>query len=105
VGKPETLAETVGLVKRGGTIMLIGWSGNKTDPFDLTSVTLDELTVLGTLGFCRDFPVTLKLLSQGKVTVAPIITHRLPLERVEEGIRMLQEHAEGVWKIAIVDEQ
>ena len=105
VGKPETLAETVGLVKRGGTIMLIGWSGNETDPFDPTSVTLDELTVLGTLGFCWDFPVTLKLLSQGKVTVAPIITHRLPLERVKEGIRMLQEHAEGVWKIAITDEQ
>lgn len=104
VGKPETLAETVGLVKRGGTIMLIGWSGNETDPFDLTAVTLDELAVLGTLGFCHDFPVTLKLMSQGKVTVAPIITHRLPLERVEEGIRMLRDHAESVWKIAITDE-
>lgn len=104
VGKPETLTETVRLVKRGGTIMLIGWSGNETDPFDLTSVTLDELTVLGTLGFCHDFPVALKLMSQGKVTVAPIITHRLPLERVEEGIRMLRDHAEGVLKIAITDE-
>jgi L-iditol 2-dehydrogenase len=104
VGKPETLASTVGLVKRGGTIMLIGWSGNETDPFDLTTLTLDELTVLGTLGFCWDFPVALKLMSQGKVQVAPIITHRLPLERVEEGIRMLREHQEGVWKIAITDE-
>jgi len=105
VGKPETVASTVRLVKRGGTIMLIGWTGNKTDPFDMTSVTLDELTVLGTLGFCWDFPVALKLLSQGKVKVAPIITHRLPLQRVEEGIKMLKERHKGVWKIAITDEK
>jgi len=52
VGTPETIASTVRMVKRGGTIMLIGWTGNKTDPFDMTSVTLDELTVLGTLSFC-----------------------------------------------------
>ncbi len=103
VGLPETLGSTVRLVRRGGTIMLIGWSGNKTDPFDLTSVTLDELTVLGTLGFCWDFPVALKLMAQGKVKVAPIITHRLPLERVEDGIRMLMRREPGVWKIAITD--
>jgi L-iditol 2-dehydrogenase len=105
VGKPETAASTVRLVKRGGTIMLIGWTGNKTDPFDMTSVTLDELTVLGTLGFCWDFPVALKLMSRGKVKVAPIITHRLPLERVEQGIKMLKRHAKGVWKIAITSEK
>lgn len=101
VGRPETLAETVRLVRRGGTIMLIGWSGNKTDPFDLTSVTLDELTVLGTLGFCHDFPTALKLMARGSVKIAPIISHRMPLERVAEGIAMLREGAEGVWKIVI----
>ncbi|MHC4981687.1 MAG: zinc-dependent alcohol dehydrogenase [Planctomycetota bacterium] len=105
VGLPETIASTVRLVKRGGTIMLIGWTGNETDPFGMTSVTLDELTVLGTLGFCWDFPVSLKLMSQGNVKVGPIITHRLPLERVEEGIKMLQQHRKGVWKIAITKEK
>ncbi|UCH36077.1 MAG: alcohol dehydrogenase catalytic domain-containing protein [Armatimonadota bacterium] len=104
VGHPDTLASTVGLIRRGGTIMLIGWSGNETDPFDLTSVTLDELTVLGTLGFCRDFPTALKLMSRGKVQVAPIISHRLPLARVEEGIKMLRDRADNVWKIVITDE-
>ena len=101
VGHPDTLASTVRLVRRGGTIMLIGWSGNDTDPFDLTSVTLDELTVLGTLGFAWDHETALKLMSLGKVKVGPIISHHLPLDRVEEGIEMLRSHAPGVWKIAI----
>ncbi len=105
VGLPETLAATTGLVRRGGTIMLIGWSGNETDPFDLTTVTLDELTVLGTLGFAWDHKTALKLMSMGKVKVGPIISHHLPLERVEEGIRMLMNKEDECWKIAITDEK
>ena len=102
VGLPETVAQTTKLVRRGGTIVLIGWTGNQTDPFDMTSVTLNELTVLGTLGFAWDFPTSLDLLRRGKVDASAIISHRLPLERVEEGIHMLHEGRDNVWKIAIV---
>jgi len=35
------------------------------------------------------------------LTVKPIISHRLPRERVKDGINMLRQHAEGVWKIVI----
>jgi len=101
VGIPETLASTISLVKRGGTIMLIGWSGNATDPFNLTSLTLDELTVLGTLGFAHDFPVALRLMSEGKLKIKPLLSHRIPLEKVEDGIRLLKSHADGVRKIIV----
>jgi len=104
VGRPDTLAATVDLVKRGGTIMLMGWSGSETDPFGLTKVTLNELTVLGTLCYCWDFPVALKLMSRGKIKVAPIISHRLPLTRVEEGVNMLRQGGAGVWKIIVAEE-
>ncbi len=104
VGRPDTLAVTVDLVKRGGTIMLMGWSGSETDSIGLTKVTLGEMTVLGTLCYCWDFPVALKLMSRGKIKVAPIISHRLPLARVEEGINMLRQGGAGVWKIIVAEE-
>ena len=53
VGIPETVAATVSLIRRGGTIMLIGWTGNQTDSFDLTNVTLNELMVFTALA-CAD---------------------------------------------------
>jgi L-iditol 2-dehydrogenase len=101
VGLPETLASTTRLVRRGGTIMLIGWSGEKADPIDLTAVTLDELTLRGTLGFCNDFPVALRLMSSGKIKIAPIISHRLPFTDAEKAIRMLERREPGVWKIVL----
>jgi L-iditol 2-dehydrogenase len=103
VGEPETLAATVGMARKGGTIMLIGWSGHDTDPFDITNVTLRELTVMGTMGFCWDHAVTLDLLARGKVRVAPIITHRYPLAKVEEAVKLLASGDPDVWKIAITE--
>ena len=83
--------------------MLIGWTGNKTDCIDLTSVTLDELTILGTLGFCWDFPTALSLARRGKVDLCKIISHRLRLEKTEEAIKMLHQGGEGVWKIIVTN--
>ena len=101
VGIQETLGLTTRLARRGGTIVLIGWSGEKMDALDLTGVTLDELSVLGTLGFCNDFPVALRLMSSGKLKVAPIISHRIPFTQAERAIRMLESREPGVWKIVL----
>jgi threonine dehydrogenase-like Zn-dependent dehydrogenase len=40
-------------------------------------------------------------MSQGKVRIEPIISHRVPLEEVERGIAMLRSHEAGVWKIVL----
>jgi len=101
VGERETLVETVSLVKNGGTVMLIGWTGNDTDPFDLTNTTFKELTVLGTLGFCRDFPTSMKLLAAGKVDIERIITHHFDLDHVQEAIEQLEAGSDGVWKSVV----
>lgn len=102
VGEPSTLADTIPLCRKGGTIMLIGWSGNATDPYNLTDLTLRELTVMGTMGFCWDHRTSLALLERGAVKVAPIISHRIPLANVEEGINLLHSGGPDVWKIAIM---
>ena len=101
VGKEATLAQTVSLVKNGGTIILIGWTGNERDPFDLTNTTFKELTVLGTLGFCRDFPISMKLVAQGKIDIERIISHRFRLDQVTEAIELLESGRDNVLKAVV----
>lgn len=101
VGSQETLSQTVPLVKKGGTIMLIGWTGASQDKFDLTNVTFNEIKVLGTLGFCNDHTKVIRLASRGKVNIKKIITHQFSLPEVEKGIKMLHNHQGGIWKAVI----
>jgi L-iditol 2-dehydrogenase len=100
-GKPETMLDTTAAVKAGGTIVLIGYTGRERESFDLTSITLSELNVLGSLAFCRDFPVALKLMGQGKIRVKPMITQRIPLDDVEEGLRMMRDKKDKVLKVMV----
>ncbi len=43
----------------------------------------------------------LRLISAGKIDTTPLITHRFPLERIEEAYRLFESKANGVMKIAI----
>jgi 2-desacetyl-2-hydroxyethyl bacteriochlorophyllide A dehydrogenase len=101
VGVPETIRQTVSLTRKGGTILLMGWTGNEADAFDCTTMTLDEMTVLGTMGFAWDFPVTLDLLARGKVDVERIISHRFPLEKAVEALETLHEKRGSAWKVML----
>jgi threonine dehydrogenase-like Zn-dependent dehydrogenase len=56
---------------------------------------------MGTMGFCWDHATSLGLLARGAVKVAPIISHKFPLEKVEEAINLLHSGDPNVWKIAI----
>ena len=101
VGIEETLKQTVGLVKNGGAVMLIGWTGNEYDPFDLTNTTFKELRILGTLGFCRDFPISMKLLAAGKINIERLITHRFTLDQTQVAIEQLESGADHVIKSVV----
>jgi L-iditol 2-dehydrogenase len=101
VGSPRTLRETTDLARAGGTIMCIGFSGRDTDEICLSKITLQEMRMLGILGFCRDYPTSLQLLSKGMVDVRPLMTQRFPLQEVEKAIQLMLERPAEVSRAII----
>jgi L-iditol 2-dehydrogenase len=43
-----------------------------------------------------DMQTALRLIEAGRVDVAPMITHRIPLERTEEGFRLMTESGDSL---------
>ena len=43
----------------------------------------------------------LSLIEKGKIDTTPLITHRMPLSRIEEAYRIFENKEDGVIKIAI----
>ena len=80
VGLAETAEQAVGLARRGGTVLLFGVTNPEAvariKPYD---VFLRELTIRGS--FINPFTHSraIGLLAAGKLRVAPLISHRLPL--------------------------
>lgn len=84
-----------------GTISIAGLT-SETPRVDLNTVAQKELRLLGTFAYTPpDAAEAFRLLSEGQVQVAPLISHRVPLSRVEEAFAT-QHAVDGSVKVVVV---
>jgi 2-desacetyl-2-hydroxyethyl bacteriochlorophyllide A dehydrogenase len=86
-GRLDVAAETVSLVRRGGTIVLVGFQPGHV-AFPLLDLVLKEVRILGSAAHLWDVDVTaaVALLRTGAIQTAPLLTDLVPLhEAIERG--------------------
>jgi len=93
VGKPETWQMAVGATRKGGTTVLFGGCPAGTMvPIEAGMVHYGELTLKGVFHHTpTSVREALRLISERKVKVAPLITHRMQLSKIETALRLMQE--------------
>jgi 2-desacetyl-2-hydroxyethyl bacteriochlorophyllide A dehydrogenase len=101
VGTPQTIAQTVTLVRKGGTIVMVGWTGNESDQMSLTRITTGEISLLGSATYCRDFPTAIELAISGDVNLNSIISHEFELSQVGEALEETSEDQNEVIKAMV----
>lgn len=85
-----TAIETAAL---GGRIVLFGQNANVNPPVHQYTITARSLTVMGTYITSFTFPQAIRMVEQGILNLAPIVTDVLPLERLAEGLDRLRSGA------------
>ena len=90
VGSPATFSTALSTIRRGGRVCVVGYS-DQTAPVPLSRLMFFEEEIVGSLG-CRpaDFPVIIELVRQGRVRLDPMITGRVPLDRLSEAVEGLR---------------
>jgi L-iditol 2-dehydrogenase len=90
-GGADVLPWATDLLREGGTLHFFAGGGGDSLPLPLATLYHRELTVTSTYS---SSPATLArafwLLAAGKVEVDRLITHRLPLERLAEGVELMR---------------
>jgi (R,R)-butanediol dehydrogenase/meso-butanediol dehydrogenase/diacetyl reductase len=102
-GGLETPDVAVHIARKGGRIVLVGIHPERV-PVSTLEIILGEKRVVGSVQhhYDEDLPAAVQLLASGKVQVRPLITGRVPLERVvSDGFRALVEQPEQHLKILI----
>lgn len=92
VGRADTVASGVRSLRPGGRIVVVG-VGLEPPRIDLPQAyfCVLELSVLGSFAsHPHDLAEVLRLEAEGKLDILGSISHRLPLERVGEGLEMLR---------------
>ena len=90
-GAPPALEQAFECVDRGGTILFFA----PTDPDHRLSMPFndlwkDEVTIVTSYAAApRDISAAMELIRSGRVAVKEMVTHRLPLERTQEGFDLV----------------
>lgn len=96
-GSPAGFATARQLVRPLGTLLLKSTFAGKLAEFDVSSLVVDEITLLGSR--CGPFPPALHLLASGRIQVTPLIHARFPL--ADSVVALYHAQQKGVLKVLI----
>ena len=100
-GPPEAMRAAVGVVRRGGRVVLEGINGGQEVPFNTDRIVLDEITVLGGRGSPNCYPRAIQLMADGHIDTKKMLTHTYPLDEFTEAVRVVQAREDGVMRAMI----
>ena len=102
-GTSATIRQSFSLIRRGGTILLLGIAGHEKEEVPLERVTLNELNVLGTVRYgMEDFPRAIEMIHQQMVDLDSIITRRFGMTDLPEVFRETIHYPERMLRSVMV---
>ena len=102
-GALPVMARTPALARKGGSVLLFGVPPRGAK-LSLDAFTIFEkgLTVRSSFTSRRNTFQALALIRSGAVRVDDLVSHRLPLERFQEGVALIEEGQEDVVKVLML---
>ena len=100
---PQAVGAAQAVVRRGGRVMLFAQTvpGEKI-PVDVSCICMEEKKLIGSYSASVELQdKTAELVFSGKVNVARLISHRLDLEFLSEGIRLASNPSDHSLKVVI----
>lgn len=95
---PAAFVQALNLIDRGGTIVFFAPTEPGVDvPLPVADLWRNEVTLMTSYGAApEDLKQALDLIASRKVRVEDMITHRLPLEKIAEGFRLVARADESI---------
>ena len=97
----KTMEQAVEMARKGGRVVVVG-AFSVDAPLPLERIQHLEKEIIGSRGHPDAFEVCIDLAARGALDVRPMITHRIPLSMVHEGIDMMRERRDGAVKVALM---
>jgi L-iditol 2-dehydrogenase len=107
VGSRETFPLSVELAAPGATLVWFGLPEGTDDyPFSFHQFFRRALTAYSNFGAqgepgLESFRYAVRLIADGAIDVSPLLTHMLPIERIDEAFRIAHDRTDNALKVSI----
>jgi L-iditol 2-dehydrogenase len=100
-GSQKSAAQSIGMMKTLGVMVVIGMYGEPTQPVDLNALLMKEGSIVTNFRYCHNYPAALAAMGSGTVKMKDIVSHRYKLEQLPEALNMNIQNKKEVTKIVI----
>ncbi|MGE0606508.1 MAG: zinc-binding dehydrogenase [Pirellulales bacterium] len=93
----------VDLCRRGAWLLYFGVPTQYLDNIHWREALMRNITIQTSINpdFARDFPLAMRWISEGRIDVSPIITHRYPLSDIQTAFEVFAGRKDGALKVFI----
>jgi len=100
-GSAATIAQTPYLVKRGGTIVLVGLASNPKITYDFGPIMDREVQIKSVFRYRNLYPTAIAAIADGKIDVSNLISHEFAFDDVEEAFHKSITNKQEIVKAVI----
>ncbi|CAM4348785.1 NAD(P)-dependent alcohol dehydrogenase [Paenibacillus typhae] len=100
-GSEHTVKQTPYLVKRGGSIVLVGLAAKDIIDFDFMQIMFKEADIKSVFRYRNLYPAAIGAISGGKIDVKGIVTHEFSFEESQKAFDFVIDNKEEVVKAVI----
>ncbi len=102
--KAQAFNDAVELTRDYGQILFFGVPAEHIDHVALRAAMMKNLTISTSLhpDFERTFPLAMQWIAEGRVNLAPILTHRFPLSELQTAFETFRDRIDGAQKVLVV---
>jgi L-iditol 2-dehydrogenase len=100
-GGPTTLNDCIRMVKKGHDILALSFYEDQVTA-NFSEAVRNDTTIFTTRGEGRhNVARGISLARQGRIQLAPLITHRFPLDQIQEAFRVFRERIDDAIKVVL----
>jgi 2-desacetyl-2-hydroxyethyl bacteriochlorophyllide A dehydrogenase len=100
VGLPATYETAVKVLKIQGKLMALGFAANEIQ-IPIQPLLFKEISIIGCTGFSFEAAPVLNMISDGRIDVKTLITHKYSLEKIETGFESILDRSQNTIKVVI----
>ncbi len=97
----ESLNEAIRVTRNAGRVVMTGIPSAGRVALDFHTMRRKELAMLNVRRSNHESEGALELLRERRALFAPLLTHTLPIERIESAFEMLERYEDGAGKVVI----
>jgi len=100
-GNANLAAEIPPLVKRGGTINVLGIFPETIKRFNMSDIVLRDVKLVGSVASPNAYEAALALIGAGRIKTEPCVTHRFKLSEVQKAVAVQEKEIDKRIKILL----